>query len=412
MIKSIKFLPVLAVTLAWNPVQAADVYTFTATTGGKTASVGLSDLSSTAKYSMDSLNIGYTEQSQATAVLNLRGVEANFAYTANSPSLQFNIPSLGITQTFNGATRKQSQDMLEDWFKKNPNILSRMFKEYAKSTPIDPIAGNPNSLMSQMAASDFRAATGIGVEDKDVSQKEDANKSDAKSDHANPGLLGVGIRYGQYKSNGFKTDTTTLPLFYSKVINKYTLFFDVPLSMIETESSKSYTGSLGVGLKVPVMNKWNITGFLRDGVGGSKDLGAVSGIYSGSLTSDFSYLIPDDGSKIMMGNMISYSKTYSIEVGGYETNYDLSNYIFRNGLAFERKLPFDLLSKKVTGELFAINTYFGGDDVYVKSSTDIGFDLGTNMTIGNYTYKDNKLGLTYTFGGGYTGFTLNYGYKF
>ncbi|MBF0154178.1 MAG: hypothetical protein HQL64_10605 [Magnetococcales bacterium] len=412
--KMTKSLLVLAAALTGSTAHAADVYTFTATSGAQTGSVSRNDLESLVTTPIESLNIaGYTTSSAATAVMNLRGVTANSTYLANSSALQFSIPTLGISQTFNGATRSESQSMLKDWFKNNPDLLSKLFREYAKSTPIDPIAGNPNSLMSQMAATDFMSATGIGLNEKEIEQTGEAEKSgETGGTVTNPGLFGAEIRYGQFSSNGFKTTTTTLPLSYAKKIDKFTLLVDAPLTMIETESSKSYSGTLGIGLKTPIQKGWNITGYLRDGVGGSRDMGAISGVYSGSLISDFTYRVPDDGSKIMMGNMVSYMKTYAIEVGGYKTDYDLSNYVLRNGLAYERKLPTDIISKKVTGEVFAVNTYFGGDDVYINSSTDVGFALATDMTIGNYTYKDNKLGLTYTFGGGYTGFRVNYGYKF
>jgi hypothetical protein len=247
-----------------------------------------------------------------------------------------------------------------------------------------------------MANSDFTSATGIGLN----------NAGGASS-----GLLGVGIGYGQYNSNGSKTTVTTLPLAYEKNIDTLTLLVDAPLSMIETESSKSYAGSLGIGLKVPVQEGWNLTGFLRNGVGGSTDMGVVSGLYSGSIISDYTYR-PDDGSKIVMGNMVSYIKTYAITVDNYTSDYNMRNYVLRNGLDYEQKLPIDLFSKKVKVEVFAVNSHFLGSDVYVKSSTDVGFDLATAITIGNYTYDDNRLGLTYTFGGGYTGFKVNYGYVF
>jgi hypothetical protein len=391
--KSLKLSLMAGVALISGAVHADDIYTFTATVGGQSASTGLSDLSSAAKYKIESLNIGYTERSAATAVLNMRGVIINFAYQANSPALQFSIPSLGIYQTFNGTTRTRSEDMVIDWFKNSPSSLSQ---EYVKSTSTDPISGNPNSLMSQMAASDFQSATGIG-------QSEGESSS---------GLLGVGISYGQFNSNGLKTTVTSLPLSYEKGIDNLTLLVDAPLTMIETESSKSYAGTLGVGLRTPVQEGWNLTGYVRNGVGGSRDMGTVSGVYSGSIISDFTYRTPEGGSKIMMGNMVSYMQTYPITVDGYTANYDLHNYVLRNGLAYEQKLPMDLFSKRMKVEVFAVNTYFGGSDVYIKSSTDVGFDFATEITIGNYTYQDNRLGLTYTFGGGYTGYRVNYGYKF
>ena len=64
------------------------------------------------------------------------------------------------------------------------------------------------------------------------------------------------------------------------------VLIDLPVNWVRNGESDSLSGSLGIGVRLPVTDWWSITPAIRAGVAGSVDLGAAAVIYSGSVTSD------------------------------------------------------------------------------------------------------------------------------
>ena len=81
------------------------------------------------------------------------------------------MPSAGIERTFTGATRDEAQDAVTDYFKgSGGSDVTKVLQAAVRETAIDPVAGNPDSLMSLMGEADFaqgtdflRHADGTGV---------------------------------------------------------------------------------------------------------------------------------------------------------------------------------------------------------------------------------------------------------
>ena len=154
---------------------------------------------------LSAINSAYTGVEAATVLIDYRGLPMIARYpTAGSTLLTFDVPSLGISQTFSGATRDESEDLFADYFKKNGgDILSRLSKALAKNSPIDPIAGNPNSLMSQLVMQDFNNSfSGIATNIKGNGEQ-------------SSNLIGIGFNMGQYRQGGITSRSYTLPVSYT-----------------------------------------------------------------------------------------------------------------------------------------------------------------------------------------------------
>ena len=100
----------------------------------------------------------YTDMSRASAMVDFRGLEMNFGFPGADASLVFEIPSLDVREEFKGATRDASVDQLEDFLKsEGGDILNRIQAASIAASPVDPIAGNPGSLMGTMVSGQFEA---------------------------------------------------------------------------------------------------------------------------------------------------------------------------------------------------------------------------------------------------------------
>ena len=113
--------------------------------------------------------------------------------------------------------------------------------------------------------------------------------------------------------------------------------------------------------------------------------------------------------------MISYvaSTPLTVEVAGYELDYDVANAISRNGIGISGKMGRELFNQPLVWEFNAVNTQIFGDDVFIDNYTDLAFSIGTQQSTNGLTFDSLKLGLTYTITNkDYSGFRVNFGYQF
>jgi hypothetical protein len=386
-----------------GPVQARDVFEGIFTVDGQTTRAGTSsaedfvDLLS--DRGLNSLFANYSSSSQATIDASLRGVPARLSYDFASTSLRLVIPSAGVDETFTGATRDESQDLALEWLKgRGGDALTRVLQQAVATTSIDPVAGNPNSLMSQMGASDFGSALGLGGN--------------------GGGRYGFGARFGSYSAQGYDTDVYTLPLNTSfDLQNGRTLLVDVPLTFSSTDAAQSYSGSFGLGVRLPInlgqpdTLAWSLTPMLRGGGVGSLDIGAVGGIWSVSLTSSLQWQARP-GTRLVLGNMASRLQTLPVNVGGYNVSYELTNYMYRNGVVATQDIG-TWFNRNVQATVFAVDTRFTGDELYIKSYQEYGGYLSFGQSNAGGASLPLSLGVTLLQADrGYRGFSINLGSSF
>jgi hypothetical protein len=392
----------MTISLA-GPVQARDIYEGVFTVDGQTTRAGTSNAEDfvdlLTNNGLNSLFSNYSTSSQANIDASLRGVPAQLSYNFGSTALRLVIPSAGVDETFTGATRDESQDLALEWLKgRGGDALTRVLQQAVATTSIDPVAGNPNSLMSQMGASDFGSALGLGGN--------------------GGGRYGFGARFGSYSAQGYDTDVYTLPLNTSfDLQNGRALLIDVPLTFSSTDAAQSYSGSFGLGVRLPInlgqpdTLAWSLTPMLRGGGVGSLDIGAVGGIWSASLTSSLQWQARP-GTRLILGNMVSRLQTLPVNVGGYNVSYELTNYMYRNGVVATQDVG-TWFNRNVQATVFAVDTRFTGDELYIKNYQEYGGYLSFGQSNAGGASLPLSLGVTLMQADrGYRGFSINLGSSF
>lgn len=343
----------------------------------------------------------YTGVESANATLGFRGLPINLSYpTANSNTLALNIPALGINQSFTGSSRNDSSKLLRDYFK-NGDLLGQIMKKLAAVSPVDPIAGNPNSLMSRLAAQDF--STGFSDPIATFGPREEG------AEPAN-NLVGIDLRHGSFKQDGLKSTVISLPLSYvvrNDLNPRRQMIFSMPLTQTDAEGAKSYQAGLGFAFRLPVNDNWALTPGIGYTIAGSEDLGSAAQMASLSLTSHLAY---DLGwGSVAMGNMIGSYKTLKTNVGDYSFDPQIRNTVLRNGVMMS--LPTPMAGKRLSTEFSVIDTRYSGTELYMKSYQEYGIALSTaRSAVSSRSFL--RTGLNFLQSSKSKGLTLNFGYWF
>lgn len=400
--------------------------------------------------------------STMNAVINYRGVPMNFAFsTSNSTELTLEIPSLGISESFVGATRDESKELLIDYLEgAGSSTVDRLQKELARVSGIDPVAGNPDSLMGSMVSHDFDMAImdmattevlatpggaqllqnafgrlfradktgsdmsggGVGIRSDEGSgagasgQGESTEGQVVMPDDAlsgsSGGRIGVDVSYAKYEVNGNETDTQTLVIDYLYQFEDplKILRLSLPIARSDTEGAETYKVNAGVAFSYPVSRSWSLTPGVSYGVGGSEDLGGGASINGVSLASGYRLIYGNYLYKI--GNMIARYQTGSVSLGDYEVNPGISNTVFRNGLMVLR--PTLMMDIPAMVQLFIVDTRFSGDELFTEHYLELGFALGI-LTDDELLAEDNfHMGFTYlnSQDSDIEGYKLNFGFDF
>lgn len=402
-------LVIAAALVAACPAIAADLFTVDITSGGQSAHLGFSSAED-ALNSVETANLArqitYTGTEAANVFINFRGLGMTLSYPAGNAQLAFIVPSLGINQTFtgSGATVPQARDNAQDQlveFLKSGNLLGRIMRELARVSPVDPIAGNPNSLQSRMVTQDFDSGFSSVA-----SNMAPAPQPGART----PNLIGIGLQYGGYKQDGLRSNAVTLPLSYtirSSSDPGHQLNLRLPLTVVETEGATAYHAGLGLTYRLPLTRGWALAPGFNYAVTGSEDLGSVAQIASGSLTS--SYELPLGATVLAMGNMIGYYKTLKFSAGDYSFDPEIRNTVFRNGLMWS--VPHSWLGGRYAMEYSYINTQFTGTELYTNAYNEFGLTLGTARGVES-VLSFLRAGVTYLYSSKSKGLGVNFGYWF
>jgi hypothetical protein len=400
-------LGVACAALSSGGAIAATNFNVVVTAGGVSTSLGFDD----AESSFDSIDTealealfpGFDRESDAArADIDYRGLPLTVAYLENSASVRLSIRDLGVDQTFNGATRSDSLEELKDFLSKNGGvILTQVNQALAATTATDPVAGNPNSLLSTMVGESFSA----GFADNPSTGMANAQGG---SEVANE--FGVDLRFGQYSLADKDVKTFSLPLSYTVRFDadpRRRLRFAMPINYSTTETARTYRAGFGVAYTHPVTDRWSLTPDVSWGVMGSEELGSAASIRGVGVTSRYDWLVGPG--RLGMGNMVSLYQTVPLSLGDYEIDSDLSNSIVRNGLLYTWPV-----AARLELTVLVDDTRFGGDELYVQRSNEAGFSLATGNSgielIDNYF----KLGASYvkTDRDDVDGFRVNFGLTF
>ena len=369
MYSSVKALGLVAVVSLSSPIcYANENFNITIDALGQTVSHGFSFAENTFDtFDSDQLEMTFSGFDRnidtAAASLDFRGLNMQLEYPdLGGARLQLRIPSIGIDEEFIGSTRKESEDMLEDFFKgKSSVVINDILKALAAVSSTDPLAGNPNSLMSEMISSDFD----IGMMDNQTTN----NIKNSETDAAQDNQIGVGLRIDNMDINGREVKSYHLPLSYTIRMDsnpRHQLRISLPLSYTKTDQAEAYKAGLGIAYSFPVSENWSLTPSLSYGLIGSPDMASAGAVLGMSLTSRYQWDLSEDSS-IVLGNAIGKYETSSLEYDDYELNPDIKNTVYTNGLNYSFGM-FQFIKTTI----FVTDTVFTGDDLYVEHTDELG----------------------------------------
>ncbi|MBP5535037.1 MAG: hypothetical protein J6Y03_06010 [Alphaproteobacteria bacterium] len=331
--------------------------------------------------SLDSIISGYDKTADATGSIDFRGIPMtlDFVWDGSKFNLNFNVQKANISETFSGVTQEEAFKQLKDYLKKNKDdLMKKILKSSVKDTPYDLVAGSPTSMMATMTDASFQRAGG-GVLGNFVSY-----------------LSPNGARHHFKFNNEDKTaDIISLPLAKTFKFGEsgWALMFDMPLTYADFDGSKSFAGQLGLGLKVPLVQaehfKWDIIPGGRVGAIGSKDMISGGLLYSGTITNNMQ--VPMGPVTVSMTNMAGYIRDFSVKVADYEVDYDLENWVYKNGA----QLRWDISDDWAINTAYSY-TFYTGSNLFIDKYHDVGASLiykfdegsffsGVGLT-GNYTF--------------------------
>jgi hypothetical protein len=295
---------------------------------------------------------------------------------------------------------KNVWDQLIDFLKGQGGtaILQDLADDWVSKTSIDPVAGNPNSLMADLVTQNFNfAANGI-VNNGDVSGLD---------------LFSVSPSYYHVTNNGYSVTDANLPLQWSHYFNQdNALFVAMPINYSKVESATAYSLSLGLGYShVFIRNAyltWALTPSIFAGVVGSLDLGSGTLMYDGALASRLATPLTD---KLTLGltDDVSYLKTAKVKIGEVETPYDLNNTITQNGL----DLTYQFHKMMSVGGYYTLTNVISGQKWFIPSYNEVGVKFAKQTDYKSAMYDHITVNLGYTFGAhNYNGFLAAFGFNF
>ncbi len=394
---------------AWLVNSHAGVFDFTATMNGQSGQGSFTTAEEAANtYYEDRLKVIFPTYSGVEAinsVLNFRGMPIQLAFPQQgSTLLTFQIPVLEISESFAGATRNESRDLLKEYLKNHTDLLEKMARHLVSVSPVDPIAGNPNSLMSRAVSNDAKLLWfGARNTTATVGQSSDGRHR-----------FGVGANFKHMKSDAvgsakeMESDTYNLPLSYSYQFSEpnHELIVDLPLGYTSSDGAKGYDGSLGVFYRRPIFENWvlSVTGSGRGTY--SSDLAGAAAMGSGAIAS--SYVWRGDAYSITLGNMLGYYKALRLTVDGKSFDPGIANTVFHNGLLYSRDSPWKLGADPLTWEVYLVDSRYTGTDLFSNYQTELGFTLGT-IRPAHSKDADLRFGFSFTKGENVQGWQANFG---
>ena len=306
------------------------------------------------------------------AVFDIRGGTAIGSYAQNSSVLTISVVSptgqvllqengTPCTFSFNGANRQQTFNTFDalvddESTPTSQAILGCLSRSFARFSPADPLAGNPNSLQASLTRSALDLANGDSAIEQDPVPEGVAVPND-------PWLIGA--TYNTGSAGRFDIDRVDARIQRSFRIfegNRAMLKIDLPLNYARINGSDTYSAQLGIGLEIPVIDrKWSIEPRIGYGAVYSEDLGSVGHILQGSITSR--YVINGVGrGKVVIGNMVGYAQTLDTPGTSANINPDLKNWSLRNGIAYDLPLKARLFSRGSSMRAsYAFTQYLGSD---------------------------------------------------
>lgn len=324
----------------------------------------------------------YNDRAAVSGVMDFRGLLIQGAYAANSTSFTIRIPALDeagerYTSVFTGRTRDEAYAQFDSYLDDidGPDaerLVRAMLRALARTSPIDPLAGNPGSVQGSLV----RASMDLSSGDSAIEQDAASGGSNTAGD---PWI--VGANYGWGSSNGGRYDIKRIDARVARSFRlgeggRALLKIDSPVSYSEVNGARAVTAQFGVGVEVPVIaQRWSLEPRVGYGITASDQIGSLGHMLSTTVASRF--VVGNVGrGRIVIGNMVGYTQTLGTGFAGYNINPGLKNWAFRNGLAYDLPLKFRGLGRNTSMRASYTFTNYAGDDLYFNKFHEFGLSLG------------------------------------
>nr|WP_325252538.1 hypothetical protein [Amylibacter sp.] len=349
-----------------------------------------------------SINTSYTESSRATFTFSVPSETLTLRYRSDSPAVALRDDTGALIARFNAGDRTASEAELMAFLRARYAKDTDALKLKVAHTPSDPVAGNPASLMSQMVSASFSNGTDVGPSPLTGGSRA---RGTASYNH-----LGISLQTGRYSGPGFSANVTSLPLSYAFALDdpRWAVKINAPLNFTTINGQDYVSGSVGVGLRMPVTDNWSLTPELRVGAVRDGNSGVTAVLANASLMSNYR-LDLKNGYGLVFGNGLTYSK--SLNSSG--TTYGLTNTINKNGIELSGPFQHKLYGLPTNWQFSVVHTLVGGTPTYIDEWTDVSLSLGTIGSKNGVTWDSVRIGLTYTRANrGVEGLNINFGYEF
>ena len=390
----------VTMVVAATDVAAADLFRVRVSTGGETQTRGFSSAEDALRQiegqTVQAFFPGYRDTDAVDVDIDFRGLPIRGRFDNESRMLVFEVPSLDIVRTFGGATRDDSVNAFVDFIKKDgAAILNRIQRTLARVSSVDPVAGNPTSLQSELVGEAFESG---GFRQWNT--------------------IGLVMSGGTFKAGDFTGRNLTLPLSYTFGFDegdpRMKLQFKLPLTWQQVEGASIYAAAPSVAFTVPVTTGWALTPGVSYAATGSVEAASVAQMVGGSLTSDYRITdFPRSGATLAVTNLVGHVRTLPFSFRGYGFDPGLRNTILKNGVSLEHPLGVTLFGD---GDLVAQASYahswFLGTDLFMKQYHELAVSLGAPFEELEAVADELRFGVTWTFGKDYNGFAVNFGYEF
>ncbi len=370
---------VVCVVVPTGPVSARDLFESDVQFGANSGATGTNSLLRLPVLfdveSITALFPGYTEDQDFSAVLDLRGLPATLDWDGGAQQLTFAVPGIPPIR-FDANDLDSTVREFKKWFEgdfedpaASQKLLTRFLQKLVQESPVDPVAGNPNSLMSKMTRADWV----LGGEGPFLAGSERIERA--------PDQTGIAYDLGYARADGLDVQSDDLHFDHRFNLRGYprlSILVSVPLTVTWTNRQWALMGSVGAGVQYRVTDRWSLTPMVRFGLAGSIDVGAGAFLYSGTLTSHVELPIADwvdafAGIRMGVTNQFGIAETADgIQIGDYEIDYDLTNYVLRNGAYLSGSLAPDM---PWAWKVFGGHSEWFGDQLYLESSAEIGVAL-------------------------------------
>jgi hypothetical protein len=393
----------LAFLLAFSlslPLSAADLFQLTVTSGGTSEQQSYSSAGDLPNYDtiqQQFTNVSDWNTSALDLTLNYRGIDLVATYAQNSTTVSFEIPELNRSWTFTGTSRTSSWDQLSDALAQQEDLVNELLRLMAKTTPNDPVAGNPSSLMDGLVTTDFNAV--FLAEDpapvSPVSSGVTSVSADTTEQAEAPNTAGIGLGYSSYEQGSSSVNTTLLPLSYTWMLDAQgdrKLTFRFPLSQVEVDGVSGYAVGLGLSYFHTMNPNWSLTPAFNYGVTASEGLGSGGALISLAVTSIYDLELSPV--TLRFGNQVGQYQSQPLSVGGTTYDANLSNVAFRNGLIVQFSTDQWVANSQL--EPYVIDTRYTGTELYIMQYYEFGLTFngwlfpGSFLTLNQLSAEDGK----------------------